>query len=88
MISVMHLIKRAGMSIFDYNTRVVLPADATFRVHVTNGMTPFGDHVQIGICNEPGDPGAPWHYAHFSPARARVIAHHLIEVSERLEASQ
>jgi hypothetical protein len=73
------------MTKWDFNTRVVRPADKSFRVNVATGATPYGDHVQLGICAEPGFPGAPWLVAAFTPARARVIAHHLLEIADTLD---
>lgn len=79
------LITKAAMTVFEFNTRIVRPADKSFRINVATGALPYGDHVQIGICAEPGFPGAPWLVANFSPARARIIAHHLVEVADALD---
>lgn len=79
------LLRAAQITKWDFNTRVIRPADKSYRVNVRTGDNPYGDHVQIGICAEPGFPGAPWLVAHFTPARARVIAHHLLEIADAID---
>lgn len=81
------LIERAGMDIYQNNTGVVRSTDDSFAVMVTTAFEPsHGDCVSIGIKWPDSDPGV-WKVAHFSPARARLIADHLLRHAKRLEAS-
>jgi hypothetical protein len=78
------LARRAGMDQFAYNTRVVLPDDSSLRVAVRSGSSPYADHVGIGFMLEFKD-NRSWFEGHFSPAKARLIAHHLLAVADLME---
>jgi len=75
------LIDRAGMTGPEFNTCVVRATDGINpRVHVTGGAfdPKWGDCVAIGFMHEGEN---VWRYSHFSPARARIIAAHLLRVA-------
>lgn len=78
------LARRAGMDQFAYNTRVVLPDDASLRVAVRPGFSTWGDHVGIGFMIE-FESNRSWYEGHFSPAKARLIAHHLLVMADQME---
>lgn len=86
------LLKRAGMNIYQYNTRVVFPTpdDEDIRILVSESNMRFdklwGDCLSIGIMLEPGKPTIiP---ITLSPARARLLAHHLMEAASSIEKRQ
>lgn len=88
---VMDLIARAGMTPSQYITGVVRNTDTRngdMRVHVTSAHGPlYGDCIGVGWFIG----GNVWQVAHFSPARARIIARHLLiraAALERLNGSE
>lgn len=82
------LLAKANMNELQFNTGVVMSADGTFRVATVSGHPPWGDHVALGTFEEGQALGGVWHVAHFSPARARVIAQLLIQQANRVEGEQ
>jgi hypothetical protein len=69
-----------------YTRDVVLSTDNSFRIAAKSAVDDrYADCVSIEISHE-GDPQMGWSYAHFSPARARLFAHMLIERADALEA--
>jgi hypothetical protein len=82
------LLARAKMNIFQWNTRVVRSTDDSFRVQVGGAYeNHWGDCVSIGV-RHPKDPPGEWRVAHFSPARARLIAEHLTMMADHLEKEE
>lgn len=80
------LLSRSGMDRFKFNTRVIQSTDGKFRVQVSNAIeNAWGDCIGIGVMMEDSPPY--WYFAHFSPARARLIAYHLLEHAKLLERS-
>ena len=78
------LLVRANMA-RKYHTSVVRATGGEARVAVTSGRQPWGDCISLEWMDEK-KPGI-WYFAHFSPARARVIAKFLIDAAERYEKS-
>lgn len=78
------LIERAGMTGLDFNTCVVKATDDGPRIHVTGAALDqkWGDCIAIGFMPEDGN---LWRYSHVSPARARIIAMHLLRVAAMKE---
>lgn len=81
------LIERAGMDGPTFNTCVVRATDAGPRIHITGGAfdPKWGDCIAIGFMEEGQH---MWRYAHFSPARARIIAMHLLRIAAMKERQQ
>jgi hypothetical protein len=81
------LLKRAGMNEYTGTTGITRSTDSTYRIGVGRSLSSdWSDTVGVSFMDEQ-NPNQGWRYAHFSPARARVIAHHLIAAAERLEQS-
>lgn len=80
------LIERAGMDCYGFNTGVVRATDGGPRIAVNGHMNNrWGDCIAIGFMFE----GKPeWHYSHLSPARARVLASHLLRLAAMKEKGQ
>lgn len=79
------LLKRAGMDEFQLNTGVVRATAQDGRIGITSSFDrDFGDCVCIQWRQE-NDPPAQWRVAHYSPAKARLIALLLIERAEAIE---
>lgn len=77
------LVKRAGLK--DYDSRIVYSTDGIARINVSSNVNEsLGDCLAIQWMNE-GGPRGEWLYAHFSPARARLIARKLILRATMLE---
>jgi hypothetical protein len=77
------LLARAGMSIFDYNTSIVLGTDHKGRVGTSVAFDhQWGDCVAITYNIEGG---REWFVTHVSPAKARLLAMKLIERADYLE---
>jgi len=78
------LIERAGMTGPDFNTCVVRATDNGPRIHVTGAaMVPeWGDCIAVGFMPENQ---SFWTYSHFSPARARILAMHLLRIADMKE---
>lgn len=77
------LYKRAALDPRD--TGVTYSTDGVGRIQVTSAICPdLGDCLTIGYMNETG-PRGHWNMAHFSPARARIIARDLIRRAVLLE---
>lgn len=86
------LLKRAGMDQYDFNTGVVRNTDTQNgdrRIHVISHFDPaFADCVGIGWYGGENVMGQGiWHITHFSPARARLIAAHLLRHADQIEAA-
>jgi hypothetical protein len=79
------LLKRAAMNVYAFNTSVLLSKDKHFRIASRMGFNSYGDCISIEIMHEK-TPGQ-WHYAHFSPARAKIFALQILERVEILENS-
>jgi len=80
------LLKRASMSIFSFNTGVVRPMDEGFRIGVSSAHNPvYGDCVGVSIHQERNNPQHLWQITHISPARARILAQHLLRVADYVE---
>jgi hypothetical protein len=79
------LLTKAGMNRFQGVTGVVLSDDNNFRIGISSGMSPWGDHIMISFAAEGQPTPYRWNFSHFSPAKARVIAQHLLEYAERME---
>lgn len=80
------LVERAGMDGYGFNTGVVYATDDGPRIGVNGPMdNKWGDCVAIGFMPESGN---VWHYSHFSPARARIIAMHLLRIAAMKEKEQ
>lgn len=79
------LLKRASMDIYAFNTGVVRGTDQKASLIVDSGVDGhYGDCVGVGM--RVGD--SPfWTYTHVSPARARLLAMHLLRHADRLEKS-
>lgn len=79
------LLKRAVMTIEDFHTGVVRSTCGVGRVGISSSARPqeWGDCCCLQMMFE-GNPY--WHYLHLSPARARVLAQHLLQQADRLEA--
>lgn len=79
------ILERAAMNIYQFNTSVVRSTSGEFRVMVGASWDDnWGDCVGLRVMFE-SDPGK-WMNASFSPARARIIAKHLVDAAARLEA--
>jgi hypothetical protein len=79
------LASRARLSLSEVATRVVYTTDGQGRFAVrTSGTPPWGDCVALEVMRE-GE--TPWWALNLSPARARLLAHHLIEAAAQREAS-
>lgn len=88
------LLERAKMNVYQWNTGVVrdtpstpphpnMPAGPDLRILVGGSLErDWGDCVGVAFFR-PSDKS--WSYAHFSPARARLIAAMLVEKAEALE---
>lgn len=78
------LIERAGMTGPEFNTSVVRATDAGPRISVSGAMLDpkWGDCVVVGFMNENE---SFWRYSHLSPARARILAAHLLRIAEMKE---
>ncbi len=80
------LLKRAAMSIFSYNTGVVHPMDGNFRIGVGTALDhTYGDCVAVSVHQERNNPDRLWQFTHLSPARARVLALHLLRFADYIE---
>lgn len=81
------LIERAGMDGYGFNTCVVRATDSGPRVHATGAAIDpcWGDCIAVGFMPENSN---VWHYSHFSPARARIIAMHLLRLAAMKEKQQ
>lgn len=78
------LLERAQMTRSDLSTQVVYATDRVGRALVrSSGLSPYGDCVHLSLMRE-GE--SHWFGLHFSPARARVVAHLLIQGAEQREA--
>lgn len=84
------LLARAGMDEYQYNTGVVRntnSAELDFRIGVSPGVdAKWRDCITITVNNPKTLTDHTWTGAHFSPARARLIASHLLRVAEAIEA--
>lgn len=79
------LYKRAALNMRD--TGVTYSTDGVGRIQVTGAReNDLGDCLSIGWMPEGGERGL-WFVAHFSPARARIIARNLILRATLLEES-
>lgn len=80
------LLKRAAMTIYSYNTGVVHPMDGNFRIAVSSAFDhTYGDCVAVSIHHEKNNPERFWQYTHLSPARARILALHLLRHADYIE---
>lgn len=79
------LLERAAMNEYNLNTGVIRPTvQGEPRVMVSSSMDrDWGDTICLSTMSE-NEPGM-WKPSHFSPARARLIALHLITRAEELE---
>jgi hypothetical protein len=83
--SLTKLTARAGMGQFQFNTGVIIGTDNQLRIVINPAVeTIYGDCVAVGFNNNKNH---FWHYTHLSPARARLLAHHLLRHAARLEES-
>ena len=79
------LLDRAAMNVFSLNTGVVLSTGGEARVRVSSHVDrDWTDCLTLSWHPENGPKGV-WQFAHFSPARARLIALQLIERAEAIE---
>ncbi len=79
------LIKQANMDQYTHQTGVIRSIDDHFRIAVGGAVeNKWGDCISIQIHDEHG-PQGQWKFAHFSPARARLLMHHLKRAIERVE---
>ena len=80
------LLDRAKMNVFEWNTSVVRPTTPEgFTLWVTQSFDPaWSDCIGIGV-RWPTDPRGEWRTANFSPARARLIAEHLLRMADLIE---
>ncbi len=77
------LYERAALNF--HNTGVTYSTDGVGRIQVTSAISSdLGDCLTIGWLVE-NDSRGHWYMAHFSPARARIIAGHLIRHAVLLE---
>lgn len=78
------VLARAGMSIFGFNTGVIGSTCGAGRVGVrANAAEPWTDCVSLEFMH--GDDGR-WFPLALSPARARILAIHLLRAAEAREA--
>lgn len=79
------LIRRAGMDGYGFNTGVVRATDSGPRIAVNGPLdNAWGDCVAVGFMPEGQN---LWTYSHLSPARARILAMHLLRVAAMKERS-
>lgn len=78
------LYQRAALK--DHGLSVVYSTDGLARVHVSRALdNGLGDCLTLRWSNEVNNPDHVWYYAHFSPARARLIARFMVERAAHLE---
>lgn len=76
------LIKRAGMDGYAFNSGVVRATDGGPRITVNGPMDArWGDCIGLGFMREGGE----WTYSNLSPARARIVAMHLLRLAAMKE---
>lgn len=79
------LLQRADMDVFSLNTGVVRATAADGRIAVGGSFdSDFGDCLSIRW-RQDGDSQGQWRVAHYSAARARIIALHLLTRAEDIE---
>jgi hypothetical protein len=79
------LLARANLDAFALHSKVVHSTDKIGRVMVrSSGFEPWRDCVHLNLMREGED---SWFGLHLSPARARVVAHLLVQAAEHREAN-
>lgn len=81
------LIERAGMDGYGFNTCVVRSIDHVGRVGVTGVAydVKWGDCIGLSFCREGSH---EWSVMHLSPARARILAMHLLRIAAMKERQE